>query len=224
MFFKKIIAVNVIVLGLVCVGCTTTDVDSKDLSTTDTNVETTTTEDSSSNDIDKEVNNEKASKENEVSENNDNNKFKEENVTTTNKKKETVEVINEETGEITEEEEVQVVDLTPDKDYYFPDLAELPQDIQEWVLANKDNKKEISAYVKTTSDATYVLASVENDTGGKVAMIHTPYTISDSDEWVVPYSYMKRDKWIDSDGNEYLIMKTNKPVKVRLEHATIYEN
>lgn len=55
-------------------------------------------------------------------------------------------------------------------------------------------------------------------------MIHTPYMISDSDEWGVPYSFMLRDKWIDSNGNEYLIMQTSKPVKVRLEHATIYEH
>lgn len=192
MFLKKAIVVKVIILALVCVGCTSNDIN-----------KTSYTKDPNKSDIElKDENSELEDDE----------------------KKGTVEVINEDTNEITTEDEVEVMDLIPDKDFFFPDLEQLPSDIKEWVLANKDKKKEISAYVKTTANATYVLASVTNDTGGKIAMIHTPYMISDSDEWVVPYSFMFRDKWIDSNGNEYLIMQTSKPVKVRLEHATIYEH
>ena len=192
MFLKKAIVVKVIILALVCVGCTSNDIN-----------KTSYTKDPNKSDIElKDENSELEDDE----------------------KKGTVEVINEDTNEITTEAEVEVMDLIPDKDFFFPDLEQLPSDIKEWVLANKDKKKEISAYVKTTANATYVLAQVTNDTGGKIAMIHTPYMISDSDEWVVPYSFMLRDKWIDSNGNEYLIMQTSKPVKVRLEHATIYEH
>ena len=192
MFLKKAIVVKVIILALVCVGCTSNDIN-----------KTSYTKDPNKSDIElKDENSELEDDE----------------------KKGTVEVINEDTNEITTEAEVEVMDLIPDKDFFFPDLEQLPSDIKEWVLANKDKKKEISAYVKTTANATSVLAQVTNDTGGKIAMIHTPYMISDSDEWVVPYSFMLRDKWIDSNGNEYLIMQTSKPVKVRLEHATIYEH
>lgn len=48
--------------------------------------------------------------------------------------------------------------------------------------------------------------------------------VSDSGEWVVPYIFMLRDKLVDSNDNEYLIMQTSKHVKVRLEHSTIYKN
>lgn len=206
MFLKKAIVVKVIILALVCVGCTSNDIN-----------KTSYTKDPNKSDI--ELKDENSELEDDEKSNLDESMIKSD-----DEKKGTVEVINEDTNEITTEAEVEVMDLIPDKDFLFLDLEQLPSDIKEWVLANKDKKKEISAYVKTTANATYVLASVTNDTGGKIAMIHTPYMISDSDEWVVPYSFMLRDKWIDSNGNEYLIMQTSKPVKVRLEHATIYEH
>ena len=206
MFLKKDIVVKVIILALVCVGCTSNDIN-----------KTSYTKDPNKSDI--ELKDENSELEDDEKSNLDESMIKSD-----DEKKGTVEVINEDTNEITTEAEVEVMDLIPDKDFLFLDLEQLPSDIKEWVLANKDKKKEISAYVKTTANATYVLASVTNDTGGKIAMIHTPYMISDSDEWVVPYSFMLRDKWIDSNGNEYLIMQTSKPVKVRLEHATIYEH
>lgn len=206
MFLKKAIVVKVIILALVCVGCTSNDIN-----------KTSYTKDPNKSDI--ELKDENSELEDDEKSNLDESMIKSD-----DEKKGTVEVINEDTNEITTEAEVEVMDLIPDKDFLFPDLEQLPSDIKEWVLANKDKKKEISAYVKTTANATYVLASVTNDTGGKIAMIHTPYMISDSDEWVVPYSFMLRDKWIDSNGNEYLIMQTSKPVKVILEHATIYEH
>lgn len=206
MFLKKAIVVKVIILALVCVGCTSNDIN-----------KTSYTKDPNKSDI--ELKDENSELEDDEKSNLDESMIKSD-----DEKKGTVEVINEDTNEITTEAEVEVMDLIPDKDFLFLDLEQLPSDIKEWVLANKDRKKEISAYVKTTANATYVLASVTNDTGGKIAMIHTPYMISDSDEWVVPYSFMLRDKWIDSNGNEYLIMQTSKPVKVRLEHATIYEH
>lgn len=207
MFLKKAIVVKVIILALVCVGCTSNDIN-KTLSYT---------KDPNKSDIE-------LKDENREVEDDEKSNLDEEKIKSNDEKKGTVEVINEDTNEITTEAEVEVRDLIPDKDFFFPDLEQLPSDIKEWVLANKDKNKDITAYVKTTANATYVLASVTNDTGGKIAMIHTPYMISDSDEWVVPYSFMIRDKWIDSNGNEYLIMQTYKPVKVRLEHATIYEN
>ena len=206
MFLKKAIVVKVIILALVCVGCTSNDIN-----------KTSYTKDPNKSDI--ELKDENSELEDDEKSNLDESMIKSD-----DEKKGTVEVINEDTNEITTEAEVEVIDLIPDKDFLFPDLEQLPSDIKEWVLANKDKKKEISAYVKTTANATYVLASVTNDTGGKIAMIHTPYMISDSDEWVVTYSFMLRDKWIDSNGNEYLIMQTSKPVKIRLEHATIYEH
>lgn len=206
MFLKKAIVVKVIILALVCVGCTSNDIN-----------KTSYTKDPNKSDI--ELKDENSELEDDEKSNLDESMIKSD-----DEKKGTVEVINEDTNEITTEAEVEVMDLIPDKDFLFLDLEQLPSDIKEWVLVNKDKKKEISAYVKTTANATYVLASVTNDTGGKIAMIHTPYMISDSDEWVVPYSFMLRDKWIDSNGNEYLIMQTSKPVKVRLEHATIYEH
>lgn len=196
MFLKKAIVVKVIILALVCVGCTSNDIN-----------KTSYTKDPNKSDI--ELKDENSELEDDEKSNLDESMIKSD-----DGKKGTVEVINEDTNEITTEAEVEVMDLIPDKDFFFPDLEQLPSDIKEWVLANKDKKKEISAYVKTTANATYVLASVTNDTGGKIAMIHTPYMISDSDEWVVPYSFMLRDKWIDSNGNEYLIMQTSKPVKV----------
>lgn len=218
MFLKKLIALNVIVLGLICVGCSSTNVDNQDLSTNNSNIKDSNLEESITKDKKEE------SKIEDKNSEKDNNNKEEETIVDKNNDKETVEVINEDTGEITKEEVVDITEITPDKDFFFYQLEELPKDIQEWVLANKDKKKEVSAYVKTTSDATYVLVSVENDTGSKVPRIYTPYVLSDSDEWVVPYSYGNRNRWIDSNGNEYLVMKTIKPVKVRLEHATIYED
>lgn len=206
MFFKKAIVVEVIILALVCVGCTANNENKSLPYTKDANKSDITSKDEK-----REVEDEKSNLDEGKIESNDG-------------KEGTVEVINEDTNEITTEVEVEVRDLIQDKDFFYPDLEQLPSDVKDWVLANKDKNKDITAYVKTTSNATYILASVENDTGGKIAMIHTPYMISDSDEWVVPYSFMLKDKWIDSNGNEYLIMQTSKPVKVRLEHATIYEN
>ncbi|MBC5639342.1 MULTISPECIES: hypothetical protein [Clostridia] len=140
MFLKKAIVVKVIILALVCVGCTSNDIN-----------KTSYTKDPNKSDI--ELKDENSELEDDEKSNLDESMIKSD-----DEKKGTVEVINEDTNEITTEAEVEVMDLIPDKDFFFPDLEQLPSDIKEWVLANKDKKKEISAYVKTTANATYVLA------------------------------------------------------------------
>ena len=106
MFLKKAIVVKVIILALVCVGCTPNDINKTLSYTKDSNKSDVELKDDEKSNLD------------------------EENIKSNDEKKGTVEVINEDTNEITTEVEVEVRDLIPDKDFFFPDLEQLPSDVK----------------------------------------------------------------------------------------------
>lgn len=223
MYLKKLFIINIIALGLLNIGCNNADVNK---------------EISKENDKTAKITNYAEDKENQVSEKekNEENKGKEGEDTTNKEKTDKIEKSTDKSVEASEykldnakaNEEYpfgnsdKPRELKRDEEYFFVTIDEVPSEIKSWVLANKDKQSEPTAYSKTTSTATYVMASVENDTHGKTIVICPPYTIVDSNKIVVPYCEYHENKLVESNGNEYLIIKIIKPVDVELFYTTLF--